>query len=61
LYEAKFLIKDVVCTMQKGLFNKKIVKDSDYQSYVGIDRLPNLLSKQAWKDKPFNIKVNGRN
>jgi len=58
---AKYTTQEEERNIQRGLFNKKTFKDSDYQSHVAIDTLANLLSKQAWKDKPFNIKVNGRN
>ena len=55
---AKFTTQEEVRDIQRGLFNKKIIKDSDYQGPVAIEILPKLLSKEAWKDKPFKKKVN---
>ena len=55
---ARFTTQEEVRNVQKGLFNKKTIKDSDYQGPVAIDTLSKLLSKEAWKDKPFKKKVN---
>ena len=46
---AKFTTQEEVREIQKGLFNKKTIKDSDFQAPVAIDTLTNLLSKEAWR------------
>lgn len=46
---AKFTTQEEVREIQKGLFNKKVIKDSEFQAPVAIDTLTNLLSKKAWK------------
>ncbi len=48
---AKFTTQEEVREIQKGLFNKKVIKDSEFQAPIAIDTLTNLLSKKAWKKK----------
>lgn len=45
------MTQEEVREIEKGLFNKKTIKDSDFQAPVAIDTLTNLLSKKAWKKK----------
>lgn len=45
---AKFTTQEEVREIQKGLFSKKVIKDSDYQGPVAINTLSKLLSKKVW-------------
>ena len=45
---AKYTTQEEVRTIQKGLFNTKEHKDSDFQAPVAIDTMSNLLSRKAW-------------
>jgi len=43
------------------MFNKKTIKNSDFQVPVAIDTLTNLLYKKAWKKNNIRIAKTYRN